>query len=68
MTPELILATIKAGFDFGTELLKYLQTDQGRALVQQSMNDRASWDTFWQHIGGGLKQFFSGDLFKPKAA
>lgn len=64
MTPELIFATIKAGFEFGIELLRFLQTDQGRKLVEQSMKDRAAWDSFWKDAGNGLKDFFSGKLFE----
>lgn len=64
MTPELILATIKSGFEFASELLRFLQTDQGKKLVDQAMTDRQNWDTFWTHVGGGIKSFFSGQLFK----
>jgi hypothetical protein len=66
MSPELVLSTIKAGFDFGTELLKFLQTDQGRDLVKQSLEDRAKWDAFWSQTGDGMRKFFTGQLFIPK--
>lgn len=55
-----ILATIRAGFEFGTELLKYLQTDEGKAFSKQALQDRASWDKFWADTGKDLKTFFSG--------
>ena len=63
MTPETILLTIRAGFEFGTELLRYLQTTEGQEFVRQSLNDRAAWDSFWGDAGKQLKRFFSGELF-----
>jgi hypothetical protein len=66
MTPEAILLTIRAGFEFGTELLRYLQTDKGQEFAAQVLNDRAAWDKFWLDAGGGLKRLFTGDLFKPQ--
>lgn len=64
MTPEVIIATIKAGFEFGTELLKYLQTEEGKAFVKKSTEDRAAWDKFWVDAGAGLKGLISGEMFK----
>lgn len=64
MTPTAILMTIQAGFMFGTELLKFLQTDEGKKLVNKSLEDRAAWDKFWGEVGTGIKQLFSGELFK----
>lgn len=66
MTPVAILETIHAGFLFGTELLKFAQTDQGRDLIEQSLADRAKWDSFWLDVGNGLTAFFTGTLFVPK--
>ena len=68
MTPEAIMLTIRAGFEFGTELLRYLQTPEGQAVVRKSLEDRAAWDKFWQDVGDGLKKFFTGELFhaQPK--
>lgn len=64
MTPEMILAAIKSGFDFGTELLKYLQTDEGKKFVAQALQDRKNWDDFWKGVGSGIHSLFDGDLFK----
>lgn len=64
MTPVEILATIKAGFEFGTEALRFLQTDEGRKLINQSMQDRKAWDDFWANAGRGVKSLFTGELFK----
>ena len=64
MTPEMILATIKAGFEFGTELVRYLQTEDGKAFVKKTTEDRAAWDKFWSEAGRGLKGLVSGEMFK----
>jgi hypothetical protein len=64
MTPEMILATIKAGFEFGIELLKFLQTDEGKKLVNKSLEDRTAWDKFWTDVASGLRKLFSGELLK----
>jgi len=63
-TAVAILATIRVGFEFGIELLKYLQTDAGRKFAEQVIEDRAKWDSFWLDIGKGLEKVFSGALFK----
>lgn len=60
----LSLATIKSGFDFGIELLRYLQTPQGQAFAKRVMDDRAAWDKAWSDAGKWLEKFFKGDLFK----
>ena len=54
MTPEAILLTIRAGFEFGTELLRYLQTPEGQAVVKKSLEDSAAWEKFWQGVGDGM--------------
>jgi len=64
MDPTTILATIRAGFEFGTELLKYLQTETGREFAKQVLQDRAKWDSFWLDVGKGLEKVFSGAVFK----
>lgn len=64
MTPSEILATIRVGFEFGTELLKWAQTEEGKAFAKQALADRAKWDSFWVDVGNGLTKFFKGDLFK----
>ena len=64
MTPEMVLATLKAGFEFGTEALRFAQTEQGKQLVAKSMADRAVWDKFWSDIAAGMKKLFSGEAFK----
>lgn len=64
MDPTAILATIRAGFDFGTELLRYLQTPEGKAFTEQAIKDRAAWDKFWADAASGIKRLVSGELFK----
>lgn len=64
MTPEAIVRMVTAGFECGAELLRFLQTPQGQAQVEQLLSDRAKWDSFWSNVGGGLKRFFSGEAFK----
>lgn len=64
MTPELIIGTIRAGFEFGIELLRFLQTEQGRKFAEQTLKDRAAWDAFWSDTATGLQRLFNGDLFK----
>ncbi len=64
MDPLTILATIRAGFEFGTELLKYLQTEHGQKMVEKSLESRENWEEFWGRVGGGLQKFFSGELFQ----
>ena len=63
LDPVLVLTTIRAGFDMGTELLRFLQTPQGKEFVEKSLADREEWDRFWSEAGGGLAKFFSGKLF-----
>jgi hypothetical protein len=58
------LATLKAGFEFGTTLLGWLMTDEGKAFARKSMEDRAAWDKFWKDAADGLKSLFTGQLFK----
>ena len=59
-----ILATIRLGFEFGIELLKYLQTDQGKKTVEQMLSDRTKWDAFWAGVPDVLKKLFTGEYFK----
>ena len=63
MNPETIVLTVRAGFEFGTALLRFLETEEGRALVKKSLEDRAAWDQFWADVGGGVKSLFTGELF-----
>lgn len=51
----LSLQTAKAGFEFGTEFLKFLATPQGQALVEKSIQDRANWDKFWGGVGTSIQ-------------
>jgi hypothetical protein len=60
----MILATIKAGFEFGTEALRFLQTEQGKDLVERSLKDRAAMDKFWADVAAGAKAVIKGDIFK----
>lgn len=62
--PNLILTTIKAGFDFGTELLKYLQTDQGKAFIKKMTEDAAAREKWWAEVCDWSTKFFKGDLLK----
>jgi|WetSurMetagenome_2_1015567.scaffolds.fasta_scaffold19622_6 hypothetical protein len=64
MTPEMILATIKSGFEFGSEFLKFLQTEQGKKVINQMLDDRTKWDAFWAKAPEVLKKFFTGEYFK----
>ena len=64
MTPEAILLTIKAGFEFGTKLLDYLMTEEGKAFVKKTTEDQAAWNKFWADAGMGVKKLFTGELFK----
>jgi len=50
MTPEAVLAAIRAGFEFGTELCRFLQTPEGQRVLKQSREDRAAWDAWWQRV------------------
>ncbi len=64
MDPLTILATIRAGFEFGTELLKYLQTEHGQKTVEKALETQENWDAFWGKVGAGIQKLFSGELFK----
>jgi len=68
MTPDalLIIGTIRAGFEFGTELIKFLLTEEGRKLVNQMLQDRKAWDKFWSDVGVGLKKLVTGELFRAQ--
>jgi len=62
MLPELIIGTIKAGFEFGIELLKFLQTPQGAAALEQATKDRAAWDKWWADREKDVKGMFGAVL------
>ena len=64
MTPLVVMEVIRAGFVFGTELLKFMQTKQGMELITKSLEDRKKWDSFWKDVGESLGNFFTGKLFK----
>jgi len=64
MTPEMILATIKAVAEAVTAVATWMMTDDGKAFVKQTTEDRAAWDKLWADAGNGLKTVFSGQLFK----
>ena len=68
MTPDalLIIGAIRAGFEFGTQLIKYLMTEEGKKLVIKSLEDRAAWDKFWGDVAGWLEKFISGELFRAQ--
>jgi hypothetical protein len=63
-TAEMILATMKAGFEALSELLKFLQTEQGKKVVEQMLSDRTKWDAFWAKVPDVLGKFFRGEYFK----
>ena len=64
MSPETILQTIRSVADCTTEIVRYLQTEEGKKLVNKSLEDRAAWDMFWKDVESGMKKLFSGELFK----
>ena len=64
ITPAMVLETIKVGFEFGIEALKFAQTEEGKKVINKSIEDRAACDAFWADTGAGLKKFFSGELLK----
>jgi hypothetical protein len=43
-----VLATIQAVCTCITEILKFLQTDDGKKWVQQMYSDRQAWDNWWK--------------------
>ncbi len=61
MTPDMIAALGKAGFEFGTELLKFWQTEQGKKAFEQMLLDRANWDAGWKSFTAPFVA-----LFKPE--
>ncbi len=65
MTPEMILASIRAVADAIAETMRYLQTPQGQAAVERALRDREAWDRFWESVGDGIRELFSGRLFRP---
>jgi len=60
MSLDLLFGAIKAGFDFGSKVIDFLMTEDGKAWLKQTRVDRAAWDTFWKETGDGLKGFFKG--------
>ena len=64
VTPALVLATIQSAAQFGTELLKFAQTEDGMRIIQKSFEDRAAWDKFWVDASAWFKKFVTGELFK----
>lgn len=62
--PTLILSTIKAGFEFGIALFKWLSTPEGAAFAKKLSDDAAAWDKAWESVGKGISSLFKGELFK----
>ena len=60
----LILGAAKAGFEFGTELLRYLQTAEGQAWVKKLTDDAAEREKLLADAGGWLTKLLKGDLLK----
>jgi len=55
----LALETAKAGFEFGTEVMKFLATEQGQKVVEKSLADRAEWDQRWAKFGKQIEDAFA---------
>lgn len=54
----LIFGAIKAGFEFGSKLIDFYSTPGGQKLIDQTLADRAKWDSFWSDTGTKLENFF----------
>ena len=62
MNPETVLLTIRACAEALTATMKWLSTDQGKQVIERSLQDRAAWDKFWADAGKGIQGLFSGKL------
>jgi len=62
-TASEVLALLTLIFQFLLELLKYMQTDDGKKFVNQALSDRQKWDTFWSSVSSGIQKLFNGSLF-----
>lgn len=52
------MGAIQAGFQFGIELLKYLQTPEGQKFAARVNENSVEWDAFWKNAGDGIKKLF----------
>jgi len=64
-TASQVIALLTLAFQFLLELLKYMQTEDGKKFVTQTLNDRAKWDSFWADAASGIQKLFNGGLFNP---
>ena len=55
-----VLGVLQAAFVFGTELLKFLQTDEGKALLAKATVDRATFDGFCADAAKSVTGFLKG--------
>ncbi len=69
MPPLVILATIRSGFEFGTQLLKFLQTTNGKRMVVKALDNadksEENWRAFWQRVGEIANKLFPATLLAP---
>lgn len=50
---------LKAGFEFGTEVCKTLQTPEGQKALAQMAADRQKWDADWAAVGKRIDAFLT---------
>lgn len=62
MTPEAILAAITAVATATAEACKLAQTEQGQALIAQSLKDRAAFERDVAAVRDWLGKLFTGKL------
>ncbi len=65
-----ILATLRAGFEFGIQLLKFLQSSNGKRMVAKALDEaeknEQSWNAFWRRVGEITARLFSSNPLEIK--
>lgn len=63
-TPSEVLAAVTAVANAATAAFTWMQTDEGRKVVNRALEDRSAWDAFWKRAGEALVRFLKGEYFR----
>lgn len=60
----LVLPAVRAGFEFGVELLRFLATAEGQQMVGQWRSDDKALRAAAKQIGAWIQKLFLGQIIK----
>ncbi|HEU0142928.1 MAG TPA: hypothetical protein VFQ79_24625 [Bryobacteraceae bacterium] len=63
-TPSEVLAAITAVANAAAAAFTWMQTAEGRKVVNRALEDRAAWDAFWRRAGDAFIRFMKGEYFR----